>query len=148
MSPVRFWQKLMGFFSRRRASAPAGPVPPSESRVGPGLEEALQSAVERLIEDEALTADLVDAAARPLLDWGIAQVTAIVRETGAVSDEVRARLGALRQQMRDIARQVGQLPPEEQSVALQRMLETFGPPPEGSGQETAPGTQDGAEEAS
>lgn len=87
------------------------------------MDEAIQSAVERLLEDEALTADLVDAAACRLLDWGIAQVTAILRETGAASEEARTRLAALRQQMRAIARQVGRLPPDEQTSALQRLLE-------------------------
>ncbi|MCX7854837.1 MAG: hypothetical protein N2556_02475 [Anaerolineae bacterium] len=95
------------------------------------MDEVLQSAVERLLEDEALTADLVDAAARRLLDWGIAQVTATLRETGALSEEARARLAALRQQMRDFARQVGQLPPEEQAAALQRLLDGDNSFPEG-----------------
>ncbi len=121
MSPVRFWQKAFCFFRRRRASPPPADSPPSVGPSLPGAErdEALRSAVERLLEDEALTADLVDAAARRLLDWGIAQVTVILRETGAASEEARARLAALRQQMRAIARQVGQLPPEEQASALQ-----------------------------
>ncbi|MFN3762227.1 MAG: hypothetical protein ACK4WK_03375 [Anaerolineae bacterium] len=139
MSPVRFWQKAFGFFRRRRASPPpAGPAP----SVGPSLlgadgDEAVQSAVERLLEDEALTADLVDAAARHLLDWGIAQVTAILRETGAASEEAGTRLAALRQQMRAIARQVGQLSPDEQASALQRLL-AEGPGPATAGNAFAP----------
>lgn len=126
MSPVRFWQKLVGFFRRRRSAPPADPASSSGPLAGAGLDEAIQSAVERLLEDEALTADLVDEAARRLLDWGIAQVTAIVRETGAASEEARARLAALRGRMREMARQVGQLPPEEQASALQGLLETAG----------------------
>lgn len=127
MSPVRFWQNIIRFFRRRRVSPlPADSAPPVGLSPGVGIDEVLQHAVERLLEDEALTADLVDEAARPLLDWGIAQVTAIVRETGGVSEEARARLAALRGRMREMARQVGQLPPEEQASALQGLLETAG----------------------
>ncbi len=139
MSPVRFWQKGACFFRRRRApSPPAGPAP----SVGPSqpeaeIDETIRSAVERLLEDEALTADLVDAAARRLLDWGIMQVTAILRETGAASEEARTRLAALRQQMRAIARQVGQLSPDEQPSALQRLLE-IGPGPATAGHSFSP----------
>jgi hypothetical protein len=78
--------------------------------------------VERLLENEALTADLVDEAARRLLDWGIARATAILREGGGASEETQARLAALRRRMREIARQVGQWPPDEQATALQRLL--------------------------
>lgn len=95
------------------------------------MDEAIRSAVERLLEDEALTADLVDAAARRLLDWGIAQVTATLRETGALTEEAQARLAALRGRMRDMARQIGQLPPDEQASALQRWLDKAAFPPKG-----------------
>ncbi|MBC7225885.1 MAG: hypothetical protein H5T61_01450 [Thermoflexales bacterium] len=95
------------------------------------MEEVIRSAIERLLEDEALTADLVDAAARRLLDWGIAQVTATLRETGALTEEAQARLTALRGRMRDMARQVGQLSPDEQASALQRWLDEAPPSPEG-----------------
>ncbi|MBO9370057.1 MAG: hypothetical protein J7575_03035 [Chloroflexi bacterium] len=133
MSPVRFWQKMIRCLRRREmpspaASAPPAEVPPAEeaSPVGPSrnaaLDEVLQSAVERLLEDEALTADLVDPAARHLLDWGIARATAIVREAGASPAEAQARLAALRQQMRALARRVGEMLPEEQAAALQRLL--------------------------
>lgn len=129
MSPVRFCQRLVRLFRRRQTSpSPSEPALLSGSRGAGDLNEALQSAVDRLLEDEALTADLVDAAARRLLDWGIAQVTATLQETGALSEEAQARLVALRRRMRDVARQVGQLPPEEQAAALQRWLDTLGPP--------------------
>ncbi len=119
MSLDRFWQKVARFFRRRRVSPP----PVGSAPVGlPDGDEAIQRAVERLLEDEALTADLVDAAARLLLDWGIAQVTTVLREAGAASEEAQTRLAALRQQMRAIARQVGQLSPDEQTSALQRLL--------------------------
>lgn len=78
--------------------------------------------MERLQEDEALTGDLVDAAADYLLKWAIAQATAVVRQFGATS-EAEARLSALRQQMQAIARQVGAMQQDEQLSVLQNLLE-------------------------
>jgi hypothetical protein len=98
--------------------------------------------VERLLEDEALTADLVDAAARSLLDWGIAQTIATVQEAGGLNEEAHARLAALRRRMREIARQAGQLPPEDQVSAVQRLLDAAGMSPE----RAATGTEDTAKE--
>ncbi len=105
------------------SAPPPGPEGETLPSAEPTGEDVLQSVVERLMEDEALTADLVDAAARQLLDWGIAQTERILRETGPASEESRARLAELRGQMREIARRVGQLPPEEQPGALQAALE-------------------------
>ena len=133
MSPVRFWQKIFRCLRQQETPSPATPVSPAEtspSEVAPPVEpsqdvvlaEVLQSAVERLLEDEGLTADLVDPAARYLLDWGIARATAIVREAGASPAEAQARLAGLRQQMRALARRVGELRPDEQVAALQKLL--------------------------
>lgn len=44
-------------------------------------------AVERLLEDERLTADLDDAAATILLNWGVRETKEIVADTEALSDE-------------------------------------------------------------
>lgn len=143
MSPIRCWQKMIRCFSRRREpSPPTEPPPSSGSSLGGGLDEAIQSAVERLLEDEALTADLVDAAARSLLDWGIAQTIATVQEAGGLNEEAQARLAALRRRMREIARQAGQLPPEDQVSAVQRLLDAAGMSPE----RAATGTEDTAKE--
>lgn len=126
MSPVRFWQRVIRCFRRKqKPTPPAAPVAPEAPDISRHPDDALRSAVECLLEDEALTADVVDPAARHLLDWGIARATAILQETGAASEESRARLAALRQQMRGWARQVGEMPPEEQIAALQRLLESW-----------------------
>jgi len=133
VSPVRFWQKIVRCLRRREMPSPAAPAPPAEvppaEEASPveisrnaALDEVLQSAVERLLDDEALTADLVDPAARYLLDWGIARATVIVQEAGGALPEAQARLAALRQQMRALARRVGEMPPEEQAAALQKLL--------------------------
>jgi len=127
VSLVRFWQKITRCLRKGEVSSPAETSPaagalPVEPPPNEALDEVLQSTVERLLEDEALTADLVDPAARYLLDWGIARATAIVREAGASPAEAQARLAALRQQMRALARRVGEMLPEEQAAALQRLL--------------------------
>ena len=46
-----------------------------------------QLAIERLLEDERLTADLNDAAATILLDWGVRETKEIVADTTALSNE-------------------------------------------------------------
>ncbi len=107
---IGWWVCLRRRFSCR-GGKPADPV----------LEESLRRAVERLLEDEGLTADLVDEAAGRLLAWGREQARLVLQqEAGATEDH--PRLIALRRRMREIARQVGQLPPEKQAEVLQAML--------------------------
>ena len=57
----------------------------------------LQSALDSLVENESLTADLDDDAAKVLLDWGMARVRLIHRlavempdDEGYLSDQMRA----------------------------------------------------------
>ena len=64
-----------------------------------------QLAIERLLEDERLTADLNDAAATVLLDWGMRQTKEIVADTEMLSNEeaeaaMYPRLRGLRTVMR------------------------------------------------
>ena len=64
-----------------------------------------QLAVERLLEDERLTADLDDTAATALLDWGVRQTKGIVADTEPLDDEeaeaaMYPRLRGLRTVMR------------------------------------------------
>lgn len=119
---AEWWRKIF-----RRSEKPARPVREPESGPAPTepsspADALLRSAVDRLQEDEALTGDLVDAAADYLLKWAIAQATAVVRQFGA-TPEAEAQLSALRHRMRTLARQVGAMPPEEQFGALQKLLE-------------------------
>ena len=64
-----------------------------------------QLAIERLLEDERLTADLDDAAATALLNWGVQQTKEIVADTERLSNEeaetaMYPRLRGLRTVMR------------------------------------------------
>ncbi|MCS7283226.1 MAG: hypothetical protein RMK65_07375 [Anaerolineae bacterium] len=120
-----WWTCFRRWFSRRKPvteASPPNPEPDSlnETPTSPP-EDVFQRSVERLLEDESLTADLVDDAAERLLAWGRDRVWAILNEeVGATEDH--PRLVALRRQMRAIARQVGELPPDQQAEALQRLL--------------------------
>lgn len=111
----------------RRAGATIGPsAPPAgESAEAPDLRRV----AERLLEDEALTADLVDPAARYLLEWAIAQVNAIFQETEGMPTETQARLAALYQRIQAIARRAGQSPPDEQLNAVQKEVQLLGGQP-------------------
>jgi hypothetical protein len=76
------------------------------------LGRRMQRGVERLLENESLTADLDDRAARLLLAWGVAWTQMIVEQTIGLDDaEARAlnrpRLKATRRMMRTVNRWAG-----------------------------------------
>ena len=79
--------------------------------------ENRRRAVERILEDESLTADLTDAAATLLLDWGLARVEALVQQA-----ELDAHLADLRRTMKRIGRQVGKAAPEAQVERVRALL--------------------------
>jgi len=85
-------------------------------------DQAERRAVEWLLEDESLTADLIDPAAKSLLSWGISQVREILQETHGVPEERATRLMALRDRIRDLARQAGHSPPEAQASRIEALL--------------------------
>ncbi len=83
-----WWACLRRWFSQKKSPSGA-PAPDSGSPVqeAPGLRaETFQRAVERLLEDEALTANLVDDAAEYLLAWGKEQVRAILTEEAGATE--------------------------------------------------------------
>lgn len=87
-----------------------------------GLENR-RHAVERILEDESLTADLRDAAATSLLDWGLARAEAMVQQAEGLSrEELDARLAALRRTMKRVSRQAGEAAPEAQVEQVQALL--------------------------
>ena len=72
-------------------------------------------AVERILEDESLTADLTDDAARTLLDWGVAQARGF-------SGELETRLTDLRRAMKRINQEAGKAAPQAQTEWVRALL--------------------------
>lgn len=81
-------------------------------------------AVERLLEDESLTAELVDEAAEVLLDWGASRAEALAQEARA---ELDVRLAFLRCMLRCVNRCAGDAPPEEQAKRVRGLLAEIAP---------------------
>jgi hypothetical protein len=93
---------------RQDAELAASQVPEDEH-----LERRIRQAVESLLGNESLTADLNDAAATELLDWGTARAIEIVNSTAGM-DEAQAeeamypQMRALRSLMRALSKLVGE----------------------------------------
>jgi len=86
----------------------------------------LRRAVERLWEDESLTADLTDPAARLLLEWGADRAGAILSEMADRPERrIVRRLAALRRLIRRLARLAGQAPPGGQLERVEALLNTI-----------------------
>jgi hypothetical protein len=72
------------------------------------LKERIDRVAESILDNERLTADLDDSAAKELLDWGLAAAKQIVQGTAKVEDEDQAqeamypRLRATRRMMRAV----------------------------------------------
>lgn len=69
--------------------------------------QRVNRAIESILENEALTADLDDSAAKVLLDWGIACARQIAQSTAALDDSraeepLSSRLRAVRRLMRRV----------------------------------------------
>ena len=79
----------------------------------------------RLLENESLTADLVDDAAKVLLDWGLNQAMDIAQQAEAIEqDYLETRLDTLQSTMRRINQQAGTVPPESQPARVRQLLDT------------------------
>jgi hypothetical protein len=126
------------------------PVPSTQEQISP-LAEMLQRRVRRIsesfLENESLTADLDDSAAKELLDWGlslghrIAQGTADVEDDEQADEAMYPRLRAIRHMMRSVNQWVASQQEgnrESSSEVLNRIIEqaqliygrTFKPPSE------------------
>ncbi len=80
-------------------------------------------AVERLLEEPALTGDLVDPAAHMLLHWAVGRVGTVLAEMADEPPrEVTRELAALRRVVRRIGRLAAQAAPERQEQRLERVL--------------------------
>lgn len=87
------------------------------------LEERIKLAVQSLLENESLTADLDDEAAQTLLDWGISCVRRIALDTADLNDEeaealMAPRLRAVRRLMRCVNNWLSAYSPEARESAL------------------------------
>jgi hypothetical protein len=76
--------------------------------------------VERLLEDESLTAGLVDSAAGALLDWGLAQARALRERAGEVPAEAWE---TLRGRMAHVRQRAAQATPEAQTERVRQLLD-------------------------
>jgi len=79
--------------------------------------------VERLLDDESLTADLKDEAAKRLLKWGVARVEEIAADSVIAEEERWDRLADVRNVMKRINERVGPIRPECQPVCVELLLE-------------------------
>jgi len=96
---------MCGFRSRwRNLFARAEQQGPSAEK----LQERIDRVAESILDNERLTADLDDSAAKELLDWGLAAAKQIVQGTANVDDDDQAqeamypRLRATRNMMRTV----------------------------------------------
>ncbi len=95
------------------------------------VEQRARRAIEALLENESLTSDLDDAAAKTLLDWGIACARQVAAATAGLEDAdadalMATRLSALRQMLRGVNHWAGGQEgagTEADSQALQKILE-------------------------
>jgi len=95
------------------------------------LTKRINYAVESILENERLTADLDDEAAQELIDWGITCVKKIVQSTSGLSDaeaeEITSpRLRATRRMMREVDRWVVRQSREDATAStksLDRIIE-------------------------
>ncbi len=79
-------------------------------------------AVERILEDESLTADLVDEAATMLLEWAAKRAEAVAEQTTIPSTVRDDHLALIRWAMRHVNRVVGQRVPDEQAAGVRALL--------------------------
>ena len=88
------------------------------------MDQQRRRAVERLLTDESLTADLEDPAARLLLQWAAGRAERMVQAMGDAAEEALAQqLVRLRRAVRRLARLVGQAAPEAQLEQMQILLD-------------------------
>jgi hypothetical protein len=91
-------------------------------------QDVLRHAIEQLLEDVSLTADLIDDAAKLLLEWGVSQISAVTQQAeGLSSEDLGARLADLRRTLRRINKEAGQAAPEEQAAQVQVLLSKVSP---------------------
>jgi hypothetical protein len=98
-----------------------------------------ERAVERFLEDESLTSRLVDEAARVLLDWAAARLSAASSPAADLSQiEFRRCSTRLRRIVRWVNEHAGQAPAAQQAERVRVLLSRI----EAVGREDAPGERE------
>jgi len=89
--------------------------------------DILQNAAEHILEDESLTADLIDDAAKLLLNWGLAQAKMMAQQAERLSaKELGSRIAGLRRTLKRIGKQAGKAAPETQPEIVRVLLSEIG----------------------
>ena len=87
---------------------------------------------ERILEDPTLTSDLIDPAARFLLEWGVRRAEKVAEQAADQGqEEVARQLALLRHTIRRVNTLAGQVPPTEQLQRVQTLLSNNERPEEG-----------------
>jgi hypothetical protein len=97
------------------------------------LTQRINLAVESLLDLEALTPDLEDAAATELLNWGITHAENIARSTLGMGDDeaellISSQLGLVREWLRQISRWVTsyqEMAPQANAALLEAVIAQF-----------------------
>lgn len=129
--------RLWSLFGRKKPSAEQQPQSPSPTReqtdsLADRLQRRTRRVSESLLDNETLTADLDDSAAKELIDWGLKLSSRIARGTADIQDDEQAnermypRLRAVRRLMRDVnhwvaSQQRGEM--ADRREALNRIIE-------------------------
>ncbi len=93
------------------------------------IESSRRRAVESLLADESITADLIDDAAGPLLDWGIAQIDDLLEQADGIPEQqLDEQLVALRRKMKYIGRRAGEAAPDAQAERVRALISETDPP--------------------
>ena len=92
-----------------------------------GLKRRTQRAVERILGNESLTADLDDDAAQVLLDWGMACAEQIARSTAGLFDDQGDETMDLRlRDLRRLMRAVNRWAPRQQPMDAAQLSKLLG----------------------
>jgi len=90
------------------------------------LKASTRWAVENILESESLTADLPDAEAKRLLEWGTAQARRLAAEAPELLDEKLTALRKLMRGMNKLAAETRPVEDERLRRRLERLLGTAG----------------------
>ena len=106
----RFGARLRNFITRLKKPEPDPKPQPNPGPIPEKIGKRISRVAESILENERLTSDLDDSAAKELLDWGLNVARQIVQGTASEDDDEAAeqamypRLRATRRMMRAVNR--------------------------------------------